>query len=108
LTPKSLVSLQLGQRSRPTYIPQEVAARSPRRTAIPAAPVSKADSRRKIPAYLRSTRKHHDRLSRRRSRVRVPSLPLSPCKTSSFVAGPGVNDRRLLSSRTRPPRESPQ
>ena len=36
-------------------------------------------------------------LSRRRSRVRVPSLPLkTSCKLACFVAKMGVNDRRLF------------
>ena len=35
-------------------------------------------------------------LSRRRSRVRVPSLPKSTCKSASFVVGLGTNDRRPI------------
>jgi hypothetical protein len=48
-----------------------------------------------IPAYPAQPGSAMSGLSRRRSRVRVPSLPLSTCTSALFVANAGAIDRRL-------------
>jgi hypothetical protein len=93
------------------HVPQEVAGSSRRSPAIPARLWPKSPALVVIPAYPRSARKGHDRLSRRRSRVRVPSLPLKYLQIGAFVVRIGAIDRRLLRipHRSRRPmgRESP-
>jgi len=68
----------------------------------------KARSRRESPPIPAQPASAMTGLSRRRSRVRVPSLPYkTSCKLASFVALLGAIDRRLCNwSRAHPARES--
>jgi hypothetical protein len=79
----------------PASVRHEVAGSARPYPRIPATPARKT-LLCLIPAYPRSTRGRHARLSRRRSRVRVPSLPLNTCKSACSVDLLDVVDRRLL------------